>query len=427
MATPRKDINSLSADELGDYIHAFNILSARPEDDPKSLAHQIAIHNDSFVGPCEHGTDTFLPWHRAHLHYFEKLLQASDSPRTDAVTIPYWDFIHEQVIGKYPPAFAQAPLLAPGRSPADTPLPPDTLEIVTGETNQMLFAGFPEAHPGGDMGRLESGPHNDMHDKYIQGKMKSPATAAEDPIYWSFHCFHDLLWAVWQQRNGSPPVTSPDRDLRGFSDQPKHKVADFQNPLDLDYEYELTDELTAAFAVGLPEGDELRSSRRLERTFRDVQEALRDSARLQWRMPALPPAHRRVFVALQALSIPIGGNYMMRGYLHPDSEPFDRDDERFLERYSVGYVSIWRQHTQAGGSNGHGDHGHGAHNPAAHHPTTATVRFDITRALAATDLALDEQVLTIHYLPSSEDDDTPPPADLVDEVNLEDAVMEVYD
>jgi hypothetical protein len=33
-----------------------------------------------------------IPWHRARLAGFEKLLRDSDPPRTANVTIPYWDW-----------------------------------------------------------------------------------------------------------------------------------------------------------------------------------------------------------------------------------------------------------------------------------------------------------------------------------------------
>ena len=152
MAKLRHDINALSPDELGDYIHALDILrqrSAANPDDQAGMDFQAALHNDVFVGPCEHGSDKFLPWHRAHLHYFEQLLQAADPPRTANVTVPYWDWIHEQASGNFPPAFDQPGLFSSGRNGNPTPLAPDTLQIVTTEANQKLFAGYPAHDPDG--------------------------------------------------------------------------------------------------------------------------------------------------------------------------------------------------------------------------------------------------------------------------------------
>jgi len=144
------------------------------------------------------------------------------------VTIPYWDWIHPQPIGKFPPAFDQPGLASPDRDLDDESLPSETLTTVTTETDWRRFGGYPQGDPDGDYGDLELGPHNFMHPWFIGGKMADPATAAEDPIYFSFHCFIDLLWAEWQRRSGMPAPTSPNADLRGFLTQPKHQVADFQ-------------------------------------------------------------------------------------------------------------------------------------------------------------------------------------------------------
>lgn len=432
MAKLRKDINALSADELSDYIHALDVLRARSADDtddPTGMNFQAALHNDVFVGPCEHGSDKFLPWHRAHLHYFEQLLQAADPPRTENVTIPYWDWIHEQTSGNFPPSFDQPGLVSPGRNDDPAPLPPDTLEIVTTETDQKLFAGYPEDDPNGDYGRLEDGPHNYMHPIFIGGKMANPATAAEDPIYFSFHCFIDLMWAEWQRRNGNPPLTSPDEDMRGFLDQPKHRAGDFKDTLDLDYEYEYSDGLEAAFGIEVPgiEPVELFATEPLERTFADLRSELRENERLQFRFAALPEERKRVLVRLQDLKVPQGGSYVVRAFVHPESEAFDANDQEFLQQHSIGYVVMWRAHVHTpDGGNGHGAHGgHGTRPPAAHHPPSCTVRFDVTPVLAA-GVPPASHVLTLQYTPAPNPGDPVPPAQIVEEVELQDVLAEVY-
>ncbi|MFC8918571.1 tyrosinase family protein [Streptomyces sp. NPDC057116] len=430
MAKKRRDINSLTEAQLDDYIHALNILRARSEanpDDPTGYAFQADLHNNVFVGPCEHGSDAFLPWHRAHLHYFEQLLQAADPPRTADVTIPYWDWIHEQPTGKFPPAFDKPGLTSPGRDTEPRPLPPDTLDIVTTETSQTAFAGYPETDPDGDYGRLEEGPHNYMHAGFIQGKMGDPAQAAEDPIYWSFHCFIDLMWAEWQRRNGAPPLTSPTFELRGFLDQPKHTIADFHNTLDLDYEYEYSDQLATAFGVGAapPVPRALVTAKSMEPVSdADIGTQLRDTERLQYRFPAPPEEGRRLAVRLNELKVPVTGSYMMRAYVHPDDEEF-RADEDFAQRYGVGYVVVWRAHVHEDGHRGHGDH-HGPP-PASHHPASCTARFDVTSVVNATPAATENHVLTLRYVPlPSNLDRAERPAELIEEVSMRNVLMEVY-
>jgi hypothetical protein len=52
---------------------------------------------------------------------------------------------------------------------------------------------------GEGFGVLEVPPHNDMHSLYVGGSMGDPSEAAQDPIFFSFHSYIDLLWAQWQE------------------------------------------------------------------------------------------------------------------------------------------------------------------------------------------------------------------------------------
>ncbi|MEV0530662.1 tyrosinase family protein [Kitasatospora sp. NPDC050463] len=436
MTKSRRDINSLSPAELDDYIHALGILRARSAADPSDATgydFQAALHNGGIdsngltVGPCEHGTDQFLPWHRSHLYHFEKLLQESDPPRTANVTLPYWDWLHPQADGKFPPAFS-LPELAMDRNPDPVDLPPNTLEIVTTETDQGLFGGFPSAHPGADFGRLEGGPHNFMHSDFIGGLMADPGSAAMDPIYFSFHAFIDLLWAEWQQRNGSPPLTSPDHNLRGFDSQVKHKTADFADTVALGYDYAYTDRLKADFAVETPQP----VTRRLLATeplslvsAPNLTASLRSNARAKFSLAAPPTEARKVMVRLDDLKVPVAGSYVLRAYVHPADVHFRADDADFASRYGVGYVAMWQAHRMATG----GDHAP-AHTGGAQphsHPAECNARFDITAVLDASDAAPEDLVLTLQYLPSPDPYGRPREAPgLLDEVALQDVLMEVY-
>lgn len=433
MAKKRMDINALDDGPLGDYIHALNVLRARSAenpDDETGYDFQAGLHNDVFIGPCEHGNDHFLAWHRAHLHYFEKLLQEAEPPRTANVTIPYWDWLHPEAAGKFPAAFDRTGLFTPGRNNNPAELPPDTLEIVTGEPNWSRFGGYPKGDPDGDYGSLELGPHNYVHGFFIGGKMGDPATAAEDAIYWSFHAFIDLLWAEWQRRNGMPDPTTPEGELRGFLSKPKHKIKDFQKTIDLDYEYEYNDKLKEAFGVSQPPSDEreLLAAEPLRPLFTKRLDAeLRSTARAQYAMPAPPSDTKTAMVRLRNLKVPTTGSYMLRAYVHPKSVAFDRNDPEFQRRYGVGYVSLWKSHGDS--HHDHGAHGgHGGHAPQPHHPTACTGRFDVTKHLAgeaggeAGDL-----VLTLHYIPAPSPTGEPQPdAEVVKEVQLEDVLLEAY-
>lgn len=438
MAKKRKDINTLDDTALGDYIHALNILrerSAQNPDDEAGYDFQAGLHNDVFIGPCEHGNDHFFAWHRAHLHYFEKLLQEADPPRTANVTIPYWDWLHPEATGKFPAAFARPGLHMSGRNENPTDLPPNTLQIVTEETKWSEFGGYPKGDPNGDYGRLELGPHNTMHGFFIGGRMGNPATAAEDAIYWSFHAFIDLLWAEWQRRNEMPAPTTPDGNLRGFLAKPKHKIRDFQKTTDLDFEYEYTDKLKEAFGVSPTprDGRELLAADPLRPLFTESLPAeLRNSARAQFAMPVLPAEAKTAVVRLRNLKVPTTGSYMLRAYVHPKGVAFKKNDPEFSRQYGVGYVSLWKSHGDAhqhGDHEGHGGHGgHGGHAPQPHHPTACTVRFDVTKLLAGMPRgAAGDHVLTLHYIPAPGPTGEPQSdEELVKEVQLQDVLLEAY-
>ncbi|MGH3670741.1 MAG: tyrosinase family protein [Pseudonocardiaceae bacterium] len=434
MARARRDINTLSETELRNYTHAIAILRTRSLSDrfdPTGYAFQAMLHNGSGdpahpVGPCVHKNDVFLPWHRSHLFYFEKLLQEADPPRTADVTIPYWDWLHVEP-GKFPAAFQRPDELPelhePDRNLTAVALPPDTQMIVTGESDINAFGGYPAAHAGADVGRLEAGPHDYMHPFFIGGKMAKPATAAKDAIYFSFHCFIDLLWAEWQQRNGNPPLTSPDADLRGFLTQPMHTVNDFRSTTALGYEYEYTEALKSAFAVprAAQRDDRLLSTDGLSPLFHDTPGAeLSQHGRLQYRFPSTQAAGRTALVQLKDLKIPTLGSYLLRAYVHPRQVPATPDDPAFVRRFFAGYTAMWEAHPDHAGHEAHDPHS-GHHYPGDH-PTSCTVRLAVTSLLS-----VDEPVLTLQYVPAPgpQGQSVTVPG-LVGEVSLDDVLMEVY-
>ena len=446
----RRDINTLSDAEVDNYIHALNILrqrSAANPRDPSGYDMQARLHNDTRVGPCEHGNDLFLPWHRAHIYYFEKLLQESNPPRTANVTVPYWDWIHVDPAGRFPAAFGKPGLFESGRNTEDDnvedyPLPSNTLEIVTTQQDWNRFGGYPKNSPGdNNYGDLEIGPHDHMHGFYILGLMGNPRTAARDPIYFSFHCFIDLLWAEWQRRNGMPAPTSPNADLRGFIAQPKHRVGDFQSTAVLGYDYQYTEKLRTAFDVSppAPERRELLATEKLRPLFEGSEAMqLREKAQLRYGFPSQPKTGGAAVVRLHQLKVPTTGSYMLRAYVHPKDVPFDQNAEEFARRYFVGYAVMWLSHGDDGDHGGHevhgGPSGHGGHAgdehhpPQPHHPTSATVRFYVSKALGGvTSEATADQILTLQYLPAPDPTGGPTQGSAaLEDLTLSDVQMEVY-
>ena len=109
MATPRirKNIDSLTPQELVDYEHAVSRLLAISEQEPDSIDGYTYFEqlHDGELGPCEHANDTFMPWHRAHLFLFEEAVRRSDPPRTENVTVPYWDWSALPSGSRFPKGF----------------------------------------------------------------------------------------------------------------------------------------------------------------------------------------------------------------------------------------------------------------------------------------------------------------------------------
>jgi tyrosinase len=238
----RKNIDSLTPQELDDYVHAYTTLGEISDRDPDSvdgLQYFQDLH-DTMTGPCEHANDTFLPWHRAHLFLFEEALRRSDPPRTANVTLPYWDFSALPSGKRYPAAFEvvgsnlwdperrQGPVCrtAAAASCEYNPFPRAYIERAVlslahwssaeSDHSQQSFGGFAggqmdcQGQFGEGFGGLEQPMHNTMHDTFVAGKLADPGTAAQDPIFFVFHCYLDLLWAQWQEHN----ATDTDLDAR---------------------------------------------------------------------------------------------------------------------------------------------------------------------------------------------------------------------
>ena len=225
----RADVWSLATEDpiLAYYGQAVQAMRAKPANDPTSWAYQAAIHG-TYATPaqpgwneCRHGSWYFLPWHRAYLYCFERIVRAQvvalGGPASWA--LPFWDYGAGGTRNQLPMAF-RAPTLLSGQPNAlyvtgrrltgAAGLPPSvtTSAFAMGRSQ---FTGAAEFGGGrtsptnmffGQTGRLEQTPHNDVH-VMIGGWMGDPATAAQDPIFWLHHCNIDRLWWSWQETHAS--------------------------------------------------------------------------------------------------------------------------------------------------------------------------------------------------------------------------------
>jgi hypothetical protein len=332
-STPRvrKNIDDLTTEELDTYTHAISRLRDISKADPASIdgyAYLAQLYGGD-QRPDEHANDTFLPWHRAHLWLFEEALRRSDPPRTANVTIPYWDWSALPSGQRYPKAFedTSSVLFATRnshpicRQPGPTgcaqlPFPRSYVE-----ENLLPSPHLPDT--------LEFPVRNTMHGNFIGGLMAEPASAALDPIFWSFYAYVDLIWWQWQQR--------PEHRLR------VRDVSDSANELKVDYYYVGPTLFAAPPVPGQlfethPAIDFVVSATRLPELTRS----------LDVEIPATGFTTARLNFSGVKAHTPF--SYGIDIYLVPAEEPFRPQDRDFRKRYLVDFMFMWKGHASERGS-----------------------------------------------------------------------------
>ena len=232
MVRIRKDAETLTDGERDRFVSALAALNNRGLGLFRGFH---AMHTED-TNDEAHGLDAFLPWHRAYLLDLERELQVIDP----SVALPYWrfdqpaprlfsaDFLGApsgppSAGGGAPPRLAPAnplrtwtidgapgldrhPRFADPRVSAASNQPGRT---VVDERTLLLFArqvgldyAYEDVDPveDGEPGfrdYLEGNPHGAAHVSF-SGYIRSPGTAAGDPLFFLLHCNVDRLWAQWQ-------------------------------------------------------------------------------------------------------------------------------------------------------------------------------------------------------------------------------------
>ncbi len=359
----RPDIEDLATDptEFGNFLHAMNKIKDLPATDPNSYAALARIHNSTSV-PCEHGSNLFLPWHRALLFYFERALQQSDPPRTSNVMLPFYDFTKLPRPGgqRYPAVFEDSTSIlsqvltdfgwepsnredAPISSPFFNPSYFRTLITRNPNwgTSNISTGGSPFGFGGGAKhpvfsrkGALENPSHDDMHDVEIAGQLRFPTTAADDPIFWPFHTFLDLVWHRWQQRWPTAAIEPAGATLLGM---PEHKtVADFVKIEDLNYDY------PAAAGPDLDPEFLLLAGSFTQLNPRIARGAATGRGRVIGQKSFTVPDDRFKQAVLNVPKFVLANSVNYRGYVfvHPGDVPCFPGSEVFRERYLVDYFAL---------------------------------------------------------------------------------------
>jgi hypothetical protein len=378
----RKNIDSLSTEELDNYKHAVKILKDRSAANPAAkdgYVWQAALHNDfdrirpdGEPGGCEHRSERFFPWHRAHLAGFEKILRETDPARTANVTIPFWDWTLPASGVRFPGAFEDmsSPLFHNGRyhKPSDVPEGEGLLTAIQWDADEVrdrmvrqpdwfLFAGNPAGTPDEGPGVLEKRPHNKIHPS-IGPTMGEPSLASQDPIYWSFHAYIDLVWARWQRLHTDAthpqPFSAPQTKI--FVEPFMPVIGDMAQtdtlPTGFQYGYDYDFSIDAALLI-------LASSPANRTPLTVVQKGERHSQSGPIR---LQPS-KLTLLQMRNVAVIRDVTYDIDVYVHPPSVDLATLSAAERARYLADSATVWM-------SGGH-----------AHRPTS--IYFDLTKAIAA--------------------------------------------
>ena len=208
----RKDITTLSSNELEQLKKAFSAIKALDPADPNSYFVQAGYH--WFPAPntyCMHHVPGYNPWHRAYLVSFENALRSV--PGCENVTLPYWD-----ITTPFPDVLKSPPFdqyVLPKTIGADFPegyvttrFDYDTIAQnlidngVTDDVNRAMSKTDWEDFHGYWSGASHNtiiAAHDSGHDS-IGPTMQQQEVAAFDPVFWFFHCNWDRLFWEWQKK-----------------------------------------------------------------------------------------------------------------------------------------------------------------------------------------------------------------------------------
>jgi len=352
----RKNIETLSADELSAYKHAVQVMkdhSSNPND-PKGYAYWAALHDlydESIHSGCAHFSEKFFPWHRRYLYDFEVALQNSDPPVTKNVMIPYWDWTIKTTTGtNYPAAFEDsASPLFDNRFPISQPPwdPKDILSMVK-EPDWSLFAGKPDASNGfgNNPGSVEVGPHNTLHTN-ISSDMSDPQSAVQDPIFWSFHAGIDLCWSRWQHLHVTDarpqPFVDPEAVLwfqnRSFTVGTTGKTSDYFYEYDYDYSKDAAAVAVAGAAPAVLAQASITKPPRNVIPFTAGPEKDRHVT-----MEQATPATTSEVLRLGDVKYFSGRSYRLNLYLHPRTVDISGLGADARKEYFMRTLTLWKAH-----------------------------------------------------------------------------------
>ena len=351
----RPNVDSLSPEEQAVLQEAMKAIKALPDSDPMSYGYLRDTH-DGLNGPCEHGSEVFLPWHRELLLRFENALRASGVDGAESIVLPYWDWSLPPSGERYP-AIAEDPgseFYHAGRNPpGGSPLPLEDLAAARAKKTWPDFGGLPL--PSGGFGYLERPPHNYMHSSYVAGDMQADFTAARDPLFWLFHNGIDFYWWDWQERNPGQDPVNLSQTLRGFGGTTVGDVLDTEA---LGYTFAMSEQEKTRVHEGFQAEIAALAGTRRARAF--------ESYTFDFTVPS--PGFERAELHISEVKLAGAASHVVRYYAHPAGVAFRADDPSF-QKYLAATDAHFGGPPAAGKAHGH-------------HPPRGEVRVDVTKALA---------------------------------------------
>lgn len=206
---PRRSISSLQQSDPNNILQTFEngVQSMKNRNDDRSWSNIASIHgNWGGFNHCEHGTDYFLPWHRAYLAFFEDIIR--ELTGVEEFALPYWNWAKNPSV---PSMFQNpsSPLHNSSRSNDPHPDGPSTDQAAVERVlNLSNFFNFTYD--------LETPPHDMVHVD-VGGDMALPQSPL-DPLFWVHHCMVDCIWLEWNAR-GNPNPSASSWTSTAFTDE----------------------------------------------------------------------------------------------------------------------------------------------------------------------------------------------------------------
>jgi polyphenol oxidase len=247
----RKSAFDLAPAEVDRLRAAFAALRTLAHDDPldpRGWLNQAHVHcwycggprgDGTGAGPEIHGTWNFMPWHRAYLYFFERILAKLIGD--DTFALPYWDwdtvrtdpsgrqslphaalplpYIHPN--GPTNPLRDELRLAAPSERIPAAFVGPTMMNPIMQNTNTDLFFGTQPESQNPVASMVEFGPHGVVHLWVGDPLMRDPigttdmgvlATAAQDPIFFAHHGNIDRIWDLWLGQPGGSRANPASQD-----------------------------------------------------------------------------------------------------------------------------------------------------------------------------------------------------------------------